>query len=151
MCWYTEMEIVYRKNQITRLSCLNCSNHFLLSKQQFCPYFWKQFLQNFWSSVLIQMHPKGRHQGFGTRMVYLDYITCLRYTILVWNPRHEMVLQLGYSFSCTQTKNVDNKQEMYRSSKQDTACNVISLVLKHAYVHKYAQTCRCMRTHRLYG
>ena len=26
-------------------------------------------------------------RGFRTRMVYLDYITCLRYTILVGNPR----------------------------------------------------------------
>ena len=25
-------------------------------------------------------------QGFQTRIVYLDYITCLRYNILVWNP-----------------------------------------------------------------
>ena len=29
----------------------------------------------------------GAFRGFPTRMVYLDYITCLRYTILVRNPR----------------------------------------------------------------
>ena len=29
-----------------------------------------------------------RYRGFWTRMVYLDYITCLRYTVLVWNPRY---------------------------------------------------------------
>ena len=28
------------------------------------------------------------YRGIRTRMVYLDYITCLRYTILVRNPRH---------------------------------------------------------------
>ena len=26
-------------------------------------------------------------RGFRTRMVHLNYITCLRYTILVWSPR----------------------------------------------------------------
>ena len=28
------------------------------------------------------------YQEFRTRMVYLDYITCLRYTVLVRNPRY---------------------------------------------------------------
>ena len=28
------------------------------------------------------------YQGFPTRMVYLYYMSCLRYTILVRNPRH---------------------------------------------------------------
>ena len=30
------------------------------------------------------------YQGLWTRMVYLDYITCLRYSILVPNPRYEL-------------------------------------------------------------
>ena len=33
------------------------------------------------------------YQGFPTRMVYLCYISCLRYTILVRNPRYRKVLQ----------------------------------------------------------
>ena len=31
------------------------------------------------------------YQGFRTRMVYLDYTTCLRYTIVVWNPGYGSV------------------------------------------------------------
>ena len=31
------------------------------------------------------------YRGFPTRMVYLDYITCLRYTIVVRNPRYSFL------------------------------------------------------------
>ena len=34
------------------------------------------------------------YRGFQTRMVYLDYITCLRYTILVRNPRYAHLASL---------------------------------------------------------
>ena len=36
--------------------------------------------------ILVFSSPALANRGFPTRMVYLDYITCLRYTILVRNP-----------------------------------------------------------------
>ena len=33
-----------------------------------------------------------RNRGFPTRMVYLYYISCLRYTILVGNPRSAVII-----------------------------------------------------------
>ena len=45
-------------------------------------------------------------RGFPTRMVYLDYITCLRYSILVGNPRFvldnfvEKCISQFFTFSC---------------------------------------------------
>ena len=36
----------------------------------------------------LGMHMFRVYQGFPTRMVYLYYISCLRYTILVGNPRY---------------------------------------------------------------
>ena len=38
-------------------------------------------------------------RGFRTRTVYLDYITCLRYTILVENPRFSILIYFLYCYS----------------------------------------------------
>ena len=39
----------------------------------------------------LKNNPKTKIRGFPTRMVYLHYISCLRYTIQVGNPRNECV------------------------------------------------------------
>ena len=38
------------------------------------------------------------YRGFPTRMVYLHYISCLRYTILVGNPQYERERQTSAMF-----------------------------------------------------
>ena len=38
---------------------------------------------------VMKDHMKGSYRGFPTRMVYLHYISYLRYTILVGNPQYE--------------------------------------------------------------
>ena len=37
-------------------------------------------------NILFEKHIKTTYQGFWTRRVYLDYVTCLRCTTLVQNP-----------------------------------------------------------------
>ena len=47
------------------------------------------------SKIIAAEHKKLspiQYRGFRARMVYLDYITCLRYTILVRNPRNHGVV-----------------------------------------------------------
>ena len=45
--------------------------------------------------------PLGPKRGFWTRMVYLNYITCLRYTILARKPQTHMYIHLGLK-NCVQ-------------------------------------------------
>ena len=42
--------------------------------------------------------PKFNLPGFRTRMVYLHFITCLRYTILVRNPSNVQVTGMTYTY-----------------------------------------------------
>ena len=39
-------------------------------------------------NCMVKIYQMATYQGFPTRMVYLYYISCLRYTILVGNPRY---------------------------------------------------------------
>ena len=45
-------------------------------------------------SVLLYEWTREKHNRFPTRMVYLYYISCLRYTILVGNPGYIGVLKV---------------------------------------------------------
>ena len=54
--------------------------------------------EGFLIMVIVAMSVMVVNRGFQTRTVYLDYITCLRYTILVWNPGNKTIV--FFAFVC---------------------------------------------------
>ena len=61
------------------------------------------------------------NRGFPTRMVYLDCITCLRYTILVRNPQYDLVHLQWYLQL--------HPQQQYRVGVMDWDCSLIFFFL----------------------
>ena len=63
-------------------------------------------------------------RGFPTRMVYLYYISCLRYTILVGNPRFYMLS----SFSSISVKNVSFPAQEEKNGVKNVRESQLNLV-----------------------
>ena len=80
------------------------------------------------------------YRGFPTRMVYLYYISCLRYTILVGNPRYDLLLNLMSIFVC-----VVFLQDGY--SQQCVSWVLNSSLIARAFLYYFCCSCS-VRPHR---
>ena len=61
-------------------------------------------------------------------MVYLDYIPCLRYTILVWNPRYNnnnnVAVSVDVHFLLSEYFNNNLKRSLYAYSNRKTPAGI---------------------------
>ena len=97
LSYLTIYKMIYKHTPVCRythmLCCLPCLSYNLQNDLQTytCLY----------TPICSIVYPVYLHlfvyRGFPTRMVYLYYISCLRYTILVGNPRYTPICSIVYS------------------------------------------------------
>ena len=78
----------------------------------------KKFVQKSKVKVFATQDRQTPHRGFQTRTVYLNYVTCLRYTLLVQNPGYVTHNNKKSFKTLTQVTCTERSLTVYRCSQR---------------------------------